>query len=161
MKRPTIFILATLISFYSICLGSGLSSQQEISLAQKTARADLILVGKVTDVQARWDEQETMIYAFISVSIEETVKGQSPNKEITVRVPGGTVGDETVTVFEMPSFNKEERVLLFLIRDIYSDNFFVVHGKLGKYRITLDNKIPSMSKTLPEALSEIRQFISK
>ena len=162
MKRTiiTIFVLASLRMVFPMSLGLRLSSQQPISLQQKTAKADLIVVGKVTDVQCRWDEPKTMIYTFVSVSIEETVKGQPPNDEITIMVPGGMVGDMAVSVPGMPSFGEGERVLLFLIRDIYSDNFVVVHGKLGKYRIGLNNEIPSMSKTLPEALSEIRQFVS-
>lgn len=162
MKRTIIiiFVLATLRMFFPMSLGLGLSSQEVISLEQKTAKADLIVVGKVTDVQSRWDEPKTIIHTFVSVSIEEIVKGQSPNDKITITLPGGRVGDIADLMPGMPSFQNGERVLVFLIHDRYSDDLYLVHGAYGKHKIMPDNKIESTSKTLPEFLNEIRRFIS-
>jgi hypothetical protein len=163
MKRniALIIVLATLSAFIAPSLGLGFSSQQPITLQEKTANADLIVVGKVTDVQCRWDEPKTLIHTYVSVSIEEIVKGQSPNDKITITMPGGEVGNLIAAMPGMPSFRKGERVLLFLIRDRYSDDLYLVHGVHGKDSIMPDNRMRSTGKTLPEFLNEIRQCIPK
>ena len=120
----------------------------------------MIVVGKVTDVKSGWTEPKTIPSTFVSVSIEEGVKGYLTSSEITIEVPGGSDGKVLSIVLGMPEFHKGERVLLFLIRDLHSDKYYLVHGGYGKYRVGPDNEMADLSKTLPEFLSEIRQYIS-
>jgi hypothetical protein len=126
----------------------------------KSAKADLIVVGKVTDVQCSWGEPKTFIHTFVSISIEEIVKGQSPDNKIIITMPGGQVGNLIADMPGMPSFKDGERGLLFLIRDRYSDDLYLVHGAYAKESIMHDNRIWSTGETLPELLNEITQNIA-
>jgi hypothetical protein len=156
-----IIVLGTFGVFVAMSLGLGMTFQQPITLQEKVAKADLIVVGKVTDVQCRWDEPKTLVHTYVSVSIEEIVKGQSLDDKITITLPGGRVGDIAAIMPGMPSFQKGERVLLFLIRDRYSDNLYLVHGAHGKDSIMPDSRMGSTGKILPEFLEEIRGYIPK
>jgi len=160
--KSSIFVLSSLCAVFSMSLSLGLRSQVEMSLERKTVRADLIVTGRVIELKTAWNEPKTRIYTFVSLSIEENIKGASPNKEITIRVPGGIIEGEIGTrVPGMPSFRKEERVLLFLIRDPRSDNFFVLNGVSGKYLIAEDDMVASEEMSLLAFLKEIKQLIPK
>lgn len=140
----------------------GLGSQEEMSLERKTGESDLIIIGRVIEVKTAWDETKSLIYTFVSLSVEENIKGYSPNKDVTIKIPGGIIeGEMGAWVPGMPRFQKGERVLLFLLRDSCSDNFFVANGVHGKYLITEENTVASEEVPLPAFLKEIRRNILK
>jgi hypothetical protein len=159
MTRTYISILATLSMILSVSLLAAVESQTDASFKQKTAEADLIVVGRVTGEESKWSEPKKNIYTYAYISIEEYIKGFSLDKDITIRCLGGTVGDIVSAVPGMASFEKGERVVVFLIRDLRSDNFFVVRGMYGKYKIREDNTVASIEVSLPEFLDEIRRYI--
>ena len=53
------------------------------------------------------------IYGCYSTSVGENIKGKTENK-IIVQVPGGVVGDIYAQVSDVPLFENNEEVLLFL-----------------------------------------------
>ena len=162
--RTKTFVLSALSAILSICFSLELKSQEEISvesLEQKTVKADLIVIGRVIDAKSSWDETKSNISTYVSLSIEEEIKGHSSKEDIVIRVPGGAVDEIGTRVPEMASFRKGERALVFLIRDLRSDYFFVLYGQYGKYEIDQDNMVTSDAVPLPEFLNEIRQFIPK
>jgi hypothetical protein len=124
-------------------------------------KADLIVIGRAIDVKTRWDETRSMIYTYVSLSLEEAIKGCSSKKDIMIRVPGGVVDEIGTFVPEMASFRKGERALVFLIRDLRYDNCFVLYGQYGKYEIDQYNVVTSEEVPLPEFLNEIRRYMPK
>ena len=55
------------------------------------------------------------LYTTVQASVCESWKGPSTSDEaITIRQPGGTVGEIEMTVHGMPRFSEGERALLFL-----------------------------------------------
>jgi hypothetical protein len=165
VMRTKVFVLSALSAILSMCFSLGLRSQEAIdveSLEQKTVKADLIVIGRVIDVKTRWDETRSKIYTFVSLALEEAIKGHSSKKNIMIRVPGGEVDEIGTFVPEMASFRKGERALVFLIRDLRSDNFFVLYGQFGKYEIEQDNMVMlEEAVPLPEFLNKIRKYIPK
>lgn len=166
MMRTKVFIVisAGFGLVFAICSRLGFCLQEELSLQQKTARAELIVVGTVNNVEARWDNptSKSMINSYVSLSIEELIKGSPPDKDITITVAGGTVDGISAVIEGMPGFFKGEKVLVFLIRDNYSDNFVVLNCRAGKFSIRrVDNMVGSTGKTLPEFLDEVRLYITK
>jgi len=88
-----------------------------MDLAELTARADQIVVADVVSVQAAWDASHRTIYSTIEVNVQESWKGSPPaNGRISIRQPGGRVGEIEMTVHGMSSFSAGERTLLFLER---------------------------------------------
>ena len=169
MTRTKVFVLSALSALLSMCLGPALRSQERISiesleqnnLEQKTLKADLIVIGRVINGESKWDEKKSNIYTYVSLSLEEVIKGGSPKKDITIKILGGTVGEITGIVNEMPSFRKGERALVFLERDLRSDNYLVLTGRYGKFEISQNDIVTSGGVPLAEFLDEIRQYIPK
>ena len=74
------------------------------------------------------------IVTLVELAIDEVVKGWLPEPIITLKEDGGTVGDQREVIFGTPSFQIDERVLLFLtLRP--DGSWRTNHLSLGKFHI--------------------------
>jgi hypothetical protein len=127
----------TIIMTLSVAL-LGLSSAQATMLEQMdtqrlTEKATGIHVGEVVDRQTARDPQSGMIYTFVTMRVNQTLKG-SPTETVTLRVPGGQYQDYGMVVHGVASFRQGERALVFVRSD--SEKFQSVVGmSQGKFRI--------------------------
>ena len=88
-----------------------------MDLAELTAGADQVVVADVLTVEAAWDSAHRTIHTTVEVGVREDWKGGSPaGGLLTIRQPGGTVGEIEMTIHGMPRFSVGERALLFLRR---------------------------------------------
>lgn len=86
-----------------------------------------------------------MIVTFTTFSIDETLKG-SLRHNVTVREPGGTVGNRHFIVPGAPRFRDGERVLLFLrevpggwaVTDLALGRFTFVNDRRGRHLLVRD-----------------------
>lgn len=108
---------------------------------------------------------ENSIYTDITISVDKYLKNPSSSKEVTVRLYGGTVGNDTLEVDHEPMFKPGEKVLLFLTedvvistKDIKPEHFKVTGCMQGKFTLTDDGKAVRPDKTvnLDELLSKIK-----
>jgi len=106
-----------------------------LSVDELTLLSDVIVVGTVTDMASF--RQDRGIYTDVTVSVEQTVKGEPPGTEITVRQMGGRVGDITLWVSDLPDFAVGERAVLFL-RQRKAATFDVVGALQGKFPVQND-----------------------
>lgn len=108
---------------------------------------------------------DDIIYTDIVISVDEYLKNPQPSRELIVRVTGGTVGGFGMTTDADPSFNADEKVLLYLskderpsTKDIGPEHFIVTDYYRGKYTLTDDGKAvrPDENTTLEELLSTVK-----
>lgn len=114
--------------------------------------ARAIVRGTVTSVNSRFDDPRQAIFTYITLDVREVLKGDLPSRgEITIKEPGGIVGDRGSRIFGTPQFTPGEEVLLFL--DTWSDGSLrVYHWFLGKYVISTSrmNNRPVATRQTPE-----------
>jgi len=67
-----------------------------MTLKEKINKSDLIMIGEVQNIEAGWGERIQIIWTFVTVSIEECIKGSNNLGNITVRIPGGVIEEEPV-----------------------------------------------------------------
>lgn len=107
------------------------------SIEELTSEADSILIGKVENIESRWNEERTLIYTYVTISVKQhtrTLSGMAEAKEVIVRVRGGEVRNIGLRVSDTPEFREGEEVFLFLKRVKLS--LFSVTGLFqGKYTI--------------------------
>lgn len=92
------------------------SSGPPIDVGTRAKGAEQIVVGKVLNVSSRFDTSpwgDQLIVSDVTVQVEETLKG-NPNATALVTLEGGSVGDLTLNVSDMPSVEKDDRAVLFL-----------------------------------------------
>jgi hypothetical protein len=82
---------------------------------QLVQQAELIFQGAVTDVRSVWEGEgaQRHIDTYVTFQIGENVKGNS-GASYTIRLLGGTVGDETMEVTDTPKFKIGDRDILFV-----------------------------------------------
>ena len=78
-------------------------------------QAELIFEGTVTDVKAQWvgEGSQRHIVSYVTFKVEDALKG-SPGATYTIRMLGGTVGDQTLEVTDAPKFKTGDRDILFV-----------------------------------------------
>jgi hypothetical protein len=84
-----------------------------LSLQELTGNAEIIAAGKVVERECRWGERGKWIYSYVTVSVDEYIKG-SGDEQVVVRHLGGEVGEKGLIVGNMPRFSEGEEVLVFL-----------------------------------------------
>jgi hypothetical protein len=100
-----------------------------------SARA--IIRAKVLSVTCGLDSQQTHVYTYTTLRVNEIIKGQIGWRDITIKEMGGHLADRGTTVFGSPQFTPGEAVVLFL--DTWADGSLRVHQMfLGKFSIVKD-----------------------
>jgi hypothetical protein len=143
-------------------------------------RSDTIVMGTVKErLPSKWNSIDgkkpgattkfspyNLIYTDIIISVDKYLKNPLSSKEVRVRVAGGTVGNDTLTMQDEPSFKTGEKVLLYLMKDdspgtkdIGPDHFVVTGLLQGKFTLTDDGKAvrPDETVSQDELLSTIKQ----
>lgn len=113
-KRLIVAVVA-----FTTAAGLGLQAQEpvmgKLSVDQLTDRAGSIVVATVVSRRAEWEAYgaSKLIITKITLAVEQSVKGSMPGT-LVIEVVGGTIGDQTLRVSDVPEFRVGDRDVLFL-----------------------------------------------
>ena len=133
------------------------SSGRPVDIAERAKGAETVIVGTVVDVYSSFQRNshgDQLIVSRALVTVEETLKGQSKTTTLSVEVEGGTVGDLTLKVSDMPSLAAGHRAAFFLTTGQSGAHVPHLRG-LGIVKLDSSNRVPGSSLTL----SEIRRMV--
>jgi hypothetical protein len=88
----------TLAIALGVSAPAGASTFVRVGLDYLVAQNGLIVAGEVLSARSYWNDPGTLILTDVQVSVSEVLKGRLEDPEITVTIPGGTVGDDTIAV---------------------------------------------------------------
>jgi len=109
-----------------------------MSRAELAAKASAVVVGDVLSVESFWTKDGRVIVTEAMVEVEDAILGEAPSV-VVVRTFGGTVNGYTVEAHGFPTFEKGQRLLLFLEQDNAEPDAARVLGyQEGMYRVALD-----------------------
>jgi hypothetical protein len=133
---------------------------QKLSIEDLTLKAGRILVGTVVDLRSEWNSDQTLIYTYATIAVEDHLKGTPDQMEVTVMVPGGQVGDTGISVSGVAEFSEGEKVLLFL-EEGESGAFGVLGGFQGKLVIYGDKVfVEGEEVPLADLVNEIQKTLT-
>ena len=119
--------------------------------------AEKVVVASVQQVQSRFDTSEfgdRLIVSDAALVVEETLKGPH-STSTSVTVEGGTVGDLTLDVSDMPRLKAGDRAVVFLRRNGAGVN--VPHGRgVGLMKLDSNNRVDNSNLTLDEVKRLVR-----
>ena len=107
---------------------------------QLVKQAEVIFQGTVTDVKSVWEGQgaQRHIDTYVTFQVSDKVKGDA-GSSYTIRMLGGTVGDETMLITDTPKFHVGEREILFVEHNY--DQFVPLVGiNNGHFRVQRDDE---------------------
>ena len=125
-------------------------------VATRSRDANVVVVGSVVEISARFDTNrfgDQLIVTTAAVAVEETLKG-SPVGVVHVTFEGGTVGDLTLKVSDMPSPRPGDRAVLFLDANELG---YVPHGRGADVYLPLDGRGRARGTTMN--LGQIRRAV--
>ena len=85
------------------------------SFDQLVQQAEVIFQGSVTDVRSQWvgEGGERHIVSYVTFKVEDGLKGNA-GQSYTMRMFGGTVGDQGMGISDAPTFKVGDRDILFV-----------------------------------------------
>jgi hypothetical protein len=107
---------------------------------QLVQQAEVIFQGTVTNVRSVWEGEgaQRHIDTYVTFQVQESMKGNA-GVSYTIRMLGGTVGDETMEVTDTPKFNVGDRDILFVEHN--NEQFVPLVGiKHGRFRVQHDEQ---------------------
>ena len=107
---------------------------------QLVSQAELIFQGTVTEVASQWTGEgaQRCIVTFVTFQIDEQIKGDA-GASYTIRLLGGTVGDQTMEVTDSPKFARGDRDILFVENN--GRQFVPLVGIMhGRFRVQHDGR---------------------
>ena len=140
------------------------------TLAQRTQKAEVIVVAEVESMSSNWDDEGREIYTYITLRVVEKIKGNVEGNQIVLRHLGGIIGNIESRVSGMPQFVRHEKVLVFLGRYPSSAYFGVMdwlegkktiqHNAAGQEMIRVGTRGES-SQSLKEYIGEIQSLLKQ
>lgn len=129
----------TALLFVACALSTRASAQvRSLETAELTRQADVVVVGKVSDVRSAWNHEKTRIMTTVTVAVDEVIKGTGGSGTIAVVTPGGEVDGVGEYYSHMARFRKDEEVVVFARKD-NEGRLRVTAGEQGKMAVKRDD----------------------
>jgi hypothetical protein len=99
-------------------------SRRPVSIQERFRTADGAVVARITQVKAAYERNQwgdELIVSHTVLAVEEALKG-APGQNLAFDVEGGTVGEMTLRVSDMPEVRVGDRGV-----------FFLKHGRAGEH----------------------------
>ena len=112
------------------------------SLENLVADNGVIVVGEVIGKHSYWNEGGTFILTDLQIETREVLKGKVAASEITVTIPGGTVGDLSTLIVDGAELAEGRSYVLFLDRKSFlgvKDVLTVDDHAQGVFEVVQDN----------------------
>ncbi len=157
IKRLTTLFLSLIALLLSISATEAITAIAR-SFDELVARADTVFKGEVTAKNSQWigEGATRHIVTFVTCKVEETYKG-APATEQTLRFLGGTVGNDTMEVPDMPQFMVGQKAVLFVVGNgkqfcplvgVAQGRFHVVRDEaMGHERVFTNEGAPVVNTT--------------
>jgi hypothetical protein len=146
----------------SITLFSTSSAQQRaLKVDELAKRAEVVAVGRVTELKSEWNQDQTMIFTRVTLAVDEYIKGGDRTSSlVTITTLGGEVGEVGEMYTHAPSFRQNERVVVFLQKDQRGE-YRVSGGTQGKYNIEKDPVTGQMVVAGEQRLEEFTEAVKQ
>jgi hypothetical protein len=111
LRHSLLLGLSTLLAFTAVHATTVVAP----TFDELVSRAQLIFEGTVTDVQSQWAGEggQRHIISYVTLKVDDSLKGEA-GATYTLRMLGGTVGDQTMEVSDAPKFKVGDRSILFV-----------------------------------------------
>ena len=113
-------LVALGVSFCALVPASSAQAEQRgtslfapLGLNRMAELATQVVAGTIEEMEGTWNADHSRIHTRITLRVERVLAGGA-GETVVFRIPGGTVGDTTVLVSEMPRFRIGETVVVFL-----------------------------------------------
>jgi hypothetical protein len=134
MRSVSVILFVLVAGIISATMFPSIASAQSVDL---TRRADVVVVGRVTELTSDWNSDRSRIYSRVTVTVDEHIKGDVAQSSVTISTPGGEIDGVGEVYSHTARFKTDEQVVLFAAADPQGQ-LSVVGGDEGKLAVTKD-----------------------
>ena len=145
---------------FTICLtaaGVRAAADSPSEITERARGATKVVLATVTDVEAELGENEfgdQLILSSVTMRVDETLKG-AHESTVVVTLEGGTIGDLTLEVSDMPTLSRGRRAVVFLAST--PSGKYLPHGRgAGVLTLDADDQAPDAKLTLGEIRAAVK-----
>jgi hypothetical protein len=143
------FSVVFFLCLLSLLCGPGQAVMIYQNESQLILTSDQIIYGKIVDVTSAWNAQHTHIETTAQVYVNDILKNSDRSASTTgtilsMSVPGGTVGNDSEWVEDMPIFMNDTEAIFFLKKGI--------DGKTSVIRIRAENDLAAYKQKISAVL---------
>ena len=155
----------TVVAAAFVCLTAVVSAQSNnpTDLPTRARGAKRVVVGHILDVQAQFQTNrfgDRLIVSNVLLEVTETLKG-APAATLKVAVEGGSVGDLTLKVSDLPAVHPGERGVFFL-DDEAGGTTHVPHDRgRGVLKLTEAGQVEGTTLTLDAVRQQVRDALGQ
>jgi hypothetical protein len=131
-------------------------------IAALTRGAGTVVIGHVVDIEARFATNgfgDQLIVSTATLDVLETLKGPA-RTSVRVSIEGGTVGDLTLKVSDMPSLRSGDRGVFFLDAEA-SGEFRPRERGRGILRLSASDRVEGSALTLGDVRSQVANALGR
>jgi hypothetical protein len=139
MRSVSVALFALFAGIVSAIVFSpnALSQSGKAAVEDLAQRADIVVIGKVTEVKSEWSADRSRIYSNVTVKVDEHIKGEDSPESVIIATPGGEIGGIGEVYSHTARFKADEQVVVFAATD-RQGKLSVVGGDEGKLTVTKD-----------------------
>lgn len=133
------------------------AQNDQSDIGVRAQKSELVVVGTMLAIDPIFEINkfgDQLIVSKVTLRVDETLKGVAePSLEVSVE--GGSIGDLTLDVSDMPTVKRGERAAFFLDRT--ESGSFVPHDRgLGIMKLDIANRVESSGLTLDDIRWAVR-----
>lgn len=158
--RVVLLGVALAMCLVALPLQSSFALMRKMELKELKERAHTIVRGRVLKKQSQWNEGNNFIWTFVDIKVSDWIKDKEGKQEevITVKIPGGTVGDISQHSSDEIVLNEDEEVILFLGKERYQDKEYYTVPDLEQGKLSIkEGKIEHPDIPAEDILNELRR----
>jgi hypothetical protein len=127
-------VLAAVVLVLAAARGARATSVTSMDLPTLVRLSAAVVRGEVESIATAPDEGGRRIDTWVTLRVDEGLKGARDGDRLTLRLPGGAWGDRRSLVFGVPGFEVGEQVVVFA--SVTRGGWLTVTGLFqGKYRV--------------------------
>jgi len=131
-------------------------------VASRANGAGKVVVARILDVRAQFESNrfgDRLIVSHAVLEVLETLKG-APEALVNLALEGGTVGDLTLRVSDLPSLEEGERAVFFL--DATAGGEHIPHGRgNGVMKLSSDDHVVGSQLSLSDVRQQVAEAVSR
>jgi len=107
-----------MLAVVSVAVAGGAAAAStfvRMDLDALSRQSEMVVQARVLGVSSAWNADRSMIFSRVDLQVTRGLMGPAPSR-VTVRVPGGSVGDQTTRMVGAPAFEAGSEVVAFLGR---------------------------------------------
>ena len=132
-----------------------------LELPESARAATKIVLATVTHQEAVFGESafgDQLILTHVTLQVDETMKG-AHQADVVVTLEGGTIGDLTLDVSDMPKMTDGQRAVLFLTSDPTGE--YVPYGRgSGVMEVDASDNVPDIGLTVAELRASVKAALA-